>query len=81
MKIEARELPTYDGLTEVDEFLSKFKSVVLEKQWFDALKWALHATPARWWGTHQENFETGADVVGGCAHVLEAPSLERELGI
>jgi len=28
---EARELPTYDGLIVVDEFLSKFEIVVLEQ--------------------------------------------------
>ena len=50
--IEARELPTYDGLTIVDEFLSKFESIVPEQQQLDALKWALRATPARWRGTH-----------------------------
>jgi len=42
---EARELPTYDGLTAVDEFIRKFESTVLEQQQFNALKWALHATP------------------------------------
>ncbi len=45
---EARELRTYDGLTAVDEFLNKFESAVLGKQWFDALKWALCATPMQW---------------------------------
>ncbi len=55
--IEVRELPTYDGLIAVDEFLSKFESVVREQQRFDALKWVLHITPTRWWGTHQGNFE------------------------
>ena len=28
---EARELPTYDGVTSVDEFLEKFESAVLEQ--------------------------------------------------
>lgn len=46
--MEAREMLTYDGLTKVDEFLRKFESRVLEQQRFDALKWALCATPARW---------------------------------
>jgi len=41
----------------VDEFLRKVESVVPEQQQFDALKWALHATPTQWWGTHQGNFE------------------------
>jgi len=57
MKTEARELHTYDGLTTMVEFLRKIESVVLEQQRFDALKWALRATLARWWGTHQGNFE------------------------
>lgn len=50
---EVRELPMYDGMTAVDEF----ESEVLEQQGFDALKWALRATPSRWRGTHQQNFE------------------------
>jgi len=29
---KAREMPTYDGLIVVDEFLGKFESTVLEKQ-------------------------------------------------
>ena len=45
---EARELPTYDGVTAVDEFLNKFESAVPEQKWFDVLKWVLSATPARW---------------------------------
>ena len=47
----------YDGLSEVDDFLKKFKGEVPEQQHFDALKWALHATDAKWWGTHQRSFE------------------------
>lgn len=46
----------YDGLTKVDEFLNEFESEVPEQQRFDALKWALHTTPARWWGMHQQSF-------------------------
>lgn len=57
MTIEARDLLTYDGLIMVDEFLRKFESTVLEQQRFDALKWALRATPTRWWGMHQGSFE------------------------
>jgi len=57
VKIKVRELSTYDGLTMVDEFLRKFKNAVLEQQRFNALKWALHATPPQWWGTHQGTFE------------------------
>ena len=31
VKTEARELPTYDGVTTVDEFLDKFESAVPEQ--------------------------------------------------
>lgn len=55
--IEVRDLPMYDGLTALDEFLNKFESAVPEQQWFDALKWALRAMPTKWWGTHQRSFE------------------------
>jgi len=58
---QVQDLPTYDGLTAVDEFLNKFESIVPEHQWFDALKWALRATPARWWGTQQGNYENWRD--------------------
>ena len=51
----------YDGLSEVDDFLNKFEREVPEQQHFDALKWALRATPARWWGTHQKSFEDWRD--------------------
>ena len=32
VSIEVRDLPTYDGLSEVDAFLDKFKSGVPEKR-------------------------------------------------
>ena len=57
MKTEVRDLPIYDGLTVVDEFLKIFERKVPEQKRFDALKWALHAMPARWWGTHQRSIE------------------------
>ena len=55
--IEVRDLPTYDGLSEVDDFLNKFEKEVPERQHFDALKWVLYAMPTRWWGTHQTSFK------------------------
>ena len=54
---EVRDLPMYEGLSEVDDFLNKFEKEVPEEQQFDALKLVLRATPARWWDTHQHNFE------------------------
>jgi len=52
-----RDLPTYDGLKVVDEFLNKFESTVLEHQRFNALKWAPRMMPTHWWGTHEGNFD------------------------
>ena len=43
---QAQDLPTYDGLKMVDDFLGRFESAVLEPQQFDALKWALLVTHA-----------------------------------
>ena len=37
-------------------FLDKVEMDVLEKHQFQALEIALRAKPARWWGTHKNNF-------------------------
>jgi len=52
IKVQNRKLPMYDRLKVVGDFLDKFESVVPEYQRFNALKWALHVTPVRWWDTH-----------------------------
>lgn len=57
VSMEGRELPTYDGLSEVDNFLRKFEREVPEQQRFEVLKWVLCTMPTRWWGTHQSNYE------------------------
>ena len=54
---KVRDLPTYDGLSEVDTLLNKFEREVPEKKRFQALDWVLCATPARWWGTHKGSFD------------------------
>ena len=56
VKAQDQELPMYNGLKTVDEFLTKFEIVVPEHQRFNALKWALCTTPMRWWGTHEGTF-------------------------
>jgi len=43
-------------LTDVDIFLDAFEREVSKKNPFQALDWALHATPVRWWGMHKDNF-------------------------
>jgi len=57
VKAQNHELQMYDGLTVVDEFLVKFKSVVPGYQQFDVLKWTLHVTLTRWWDTHEGTFK------------------------
>lgn len=49
---KVRDFLMYDEFSEVDEFLNKFEEEVSEQQHIDALKWVLHAMPARWWGMH-----------------------------
>lgn len=61
VRAQDHKLPMYDGLIVVDEFLTKFGSVVPEHQRFDALRWALCAMPARWWGTLAGTFEDWRD--------------------
>lgn len=56
VRAQDRELPTYDGLATIDEFLTKFEIAVPKHQRFDALRWALRAMLARWWGTHEGTF-------------------------
>jgi len=61
IRAQDRELPTYDGLTIIDEFLTKFEIVVPEHQQLNALRWALHTMPVQWWGTHEGTFEDWHD--------------------
>lgn len=70
VRAQDRELPTYDRLTIIDEFLTKFEIAVPEHQRFDALRWALHAMPARWWGTHEGTFKDWC----GCKHMMKITS-------
>ena len=57
MSSEVRNLPTYDGLNDVDVFLDAFEREVPKKQHFEALDWALRTMPTRWWGTHKCSFD------------------------
>lgn len=50
-------LPTYDGLNDVDVFLNAFEKEVPEKQRFEDLDWALRAMLARWLGTQEGRFD------------------------
>ena len=58
---KVRKLPSYDGLTNVDKFLDAFECKVPKDHYFQALYLALHATSARWWGTHKDRFDGWQD--------------------
>ena len=61
---EVRDLPTYDGLSELDTFLNKFEREVLEKQRFHALDWVLRATPVRWWNMPKGSYDDWHECMG-----------------
>jgi len=67
VRAQDREFPTYDGLTIIDEFLTKFEITVPEHQRFNALRWALCAMPAQWWGTHEGTFDDWRS----CGHMMK----------
>jgi hypothetical protein len=48
-------LPTFDRLNLLENFLSDFDTSVPTQQRLLAMDEALQATPARWWGTHKIN--------------------------
>lgn len=58
---EVINLPYYDGLTDVDNFLDAFEREFLEKHHFQALDLVLHDMPTWWWGTHKDNFNEWHD--------------------
>ena len=48
-------LPTFDVLNPLENFLSEFESSVPTQERLLAMDEAMKATPARWWGTHKGN--------------------------
>ena len=49
------ELPIYEGLPELSDFLIEFEDRVSEPQRLLDLEEALKATLARWWETHKKS--------------------------
>ena len=49
------DLPTYEGLPNLESFLTEFEEKVTEPQRLLALDFTLKATPARWWVTHKQS--------------------------
>lgn len=63
---EVRNWPYYDGLIEVDRLWDAFEREVPEKHHLEALDWVLHATLARSWGTHKDNFNDWCKLSMAC---------------
>ena len=53
VEFEDRELPTYEGLPNLAEYLTEFEGLVIEVQRLSTLDHVLKAMPSRWWGTHK----------------------------
>jgi hypothetical protein len=51
---EIREPPTFHGVNDLEEFLTKYEEDILETQRLLAPDIALKDTPTRWWGVHKE---------------------------
>lgn len=52
------EVPTFDGLSDIQEFLRKYEAQVSFSQRLKTLDVALRSTPARWWTAHKRNIAT-----------------------
>jgi hypothetical protein len=51
---EIREPPSFHGINNLEEFLTKYEEEVLENQRLLALDISLKETLAIWWGSHKE---------------------------
>ena len=58
---EVRDIPTFDGLSDVNEFLQQFEQETSQEQRLEILDLAVRATPARWWYTHKEHIASWED--------------------
>ena len=52
------EVPTFDGLSNIQEFLQEYEPHVPLSQRLKTLDVPLQATPARWWTAHKRNITT-----------------------
>lgn len=57
MTSEVCNIPSYDGLGDVNIFLDDYEEQVPKYQRLPALDISLKSTPARWWNAHKKNIE------------------------
>jgi hypothetical protein len=50
---DIREPPSFHGLNDIEEFLTKYEEEILENHRLFSLDITLKATPVRWWGAHK----------------------------
>ena len=55
---EVCEVPMFDGLSKIQDFLQDYEAQVPCTQRLKTLDMALRATPARWWTAHKRNIIT-----------------------
>ena len=56
-----RDIPSFDGLEDVNEFLQQFEQEIPHEQRMEAIDLAVKATPARWWHAHKEHIASWDD--------------------
>ena len=60
--IEINEIPSFHGLTDIQDFLEQFEQQIPHEQRIAAMDLAVRATPARWWYAHKENIASWDDI-------------------
>ena len=59
---EITEIPSYHGLTDIQDFLEQFEQQIPYEQRIAAMDLAVRATLARWWYAHKENIASWNDI-------------------
>jgi hypothetical protein len=55
--IEVREPPSFHGINDFEEFLTRYEDEVSDSQRLLSLYITLKDTPGRWWGAHKEKIK------------------------
>jgi len=59
---ELRNTPVYDGISDVNVFLSTFEETIEEERRILDLDMVLRTLLARWWAMHKDNLHTWDEV-------------------
>ena len=59
--IEIKDILSFDGLADVNEFLQQFEQEIPHEQRMAVIELAVRATLARWWHAHKENIASWDD--------------------